>query len=134
MAGIAPAGDLAEEDAGEHWAGQVQPGARREAQVVDHPFSAQVDGHLHDGTSLSGCLLAGGHGHVGGAEIGLLRAEGGDARAAAHRGVAHCHGRMLLVVFGERQIEERRVEGGSRSGERPRRAAGGGGGGGGWRW
>jgi hypothetical protein len=80
-----PAGDLSEEDPGDHRAGQVQPGARREGQVAGHSFSTQVDGYLHDLASLGGGLLGGGHGHVRGAEIGVFRGECGDARAAADR-------------------------------------------------
>ena len=39
---------------GEDRAGQVQPGARREVQVVGHAFGAQRVGHLGDGASFGG--------------------------------------------------------------------------------
>jgi hypothetical protein len=107
---VVPAGDLPEEDTGEHWAGQVQPGASREVQVVGHVFATQGDGHLRDAASPGGGLLGGGHGHVGGAEIDLPSAERGDARTAAHDGIADGHAWMLLMVFGEGHSEEWRVE------------------------
>ena len=40
--------------AGEDRAGQVQPGARREVQVVGHAFGAQRVGHLGDGAAFGG--------------------------------------------------------------------------------
>ena len=46
-------GDLPEEDCREDRAGQVQPGARREVQVVGDAFGAQGVGHLGDGASLA---------------------------------------------------------------------------------
>ena len=107
---VVPAGDLAEEDPGEHRAGQVQPGTGRQAQVVGDAVAAQVDGHLGDGSALGGGLLGRGHRHVGGAEVDLLRADRGDARAAAHHGVADGHAGVLLLVVGEGDGEERRVE------------------------
>jgi hypothetical protein len=68
---VIPAGDLPEEDAGEHRARQVQPGACRGAEVVDHAFAAQGDGHLRHGASAGGGLLAGGHG-----DAAMLRCAG----------------------------------------------------------
>ena len=41
--------------AGEHRAGQVQPGARREVEVVGDAFGGQRVGHLGDGASFGGC-------------------------------------------------------------------------------
>jgi hypothetical protein len=99
-----------EEDFGEHRAGQAQPGIRWEGQVVDHPFTAQVDRHLRDGSALRGGLLAGGHRHVGSAEVDLPGVERGDARAAAHSGIADGHAGVLLLVLGEGHRKERRVE------------------------
>ena len=54
MAGSCQLSDLAEEDGGEDRAGQVQPGARREVQVVGHAFGAQGVGHLGDRAPLGG--------------------------------------------------------------------------------
>ena len=54
-------------------------------------------------------MLGGGHGHVGGAEVDLPGAERGDARAAAHGRVADGHRRILLTVFREGEVEERRA-------------------------
>jgi hypothetical protein len=126
---VVPQGDLPEEDRREHRAGQVQPGTCWEGQVVDHAFAAQGDGHLRDRPALGGGLLAGGHRHVGGAEIDLSGAERGDARAAAHSGVADTHAGMLLLVPGEGHGEERRVERRPGTGEGGRVAAGAGRGG-----
>src|SRR5271166_5189721 len=114
---VVPAGDLPEEDGCEHRARQVQPGACREAEVAGRPFAAQGDGHLPHRASAGGCLLAGGHGDVGGAEVDLPGAERGDARAAAYRGVADGHTRVLLLVPGEGGGEERRVECGAGPGK-----------------
>ena len=105
---VAPAGDLAEEDPCDDRAGEVQLG--QAGEVVGDGFGAEVDGDLDGGAAVGGGLLGGGHGHVGGTEIGLLRGEGGDARAAAHRGVADRHCGVFLVVSGERRVEERCVE------------------------
>ncbi len=87
-----------------------QPGARGKAEVVGNPLAAHGDGHLRDGSALGSGLLAGGHRHVGGAEVDPAGADRGDARAAAHRGVADTHAGMLLLIPGERHGEERRVE------------------------
>ena len=107
--GVAPAGDLAEEDPCDDRAGEVQP--EQAGEVVGDGFGAEVDGNLDGSAAVGGGLLGGSHGHVGGAEIGLFRGEGGDARAAAHRGVADRHCGVFAVVSGERRVEERRVEG-----------------------
>ena len=105
--GVVPGGDLPEEDGREDRAGQVQPGTRREVQVVGHAFGAQGVGYLGDRAAFGGCQFAGVHGHVGGAEVGLLGADRGDARAAAHGGIGHGDRRVQLVVPGEGQGEER---------------------------
>jgi hypothetical protein len=77
----------------------------------DYAFAAEGVGHLRDGSAYGGGgLLAGGHRHVGGAEIDLPGAERGDARAAAHGGVSNGHARVLLLVPGEGHGEERRIE------------------------
>jgi hypothetical protein len=107
---VVPAGDPAEEDRREDRAGQVQPGACRQGQVVDNALAAQRDGYLGDGTAGGGGLLLSGHRHVGGAEIDMSGAERGDARATAHRGVADGYTGMLLVIPAEGRSEERRVE------------------------
>ena len=97
---VIPAGDLPEEDSGEHRAGQVQPGARREVQVIGHAFASQGDRHLRDAASPGCGLLGGGHGHIGGAEVGLPGGEGGGtASATAHDGITDAYPRMQLVVF-----------------------------------
>ena len=74
------------------------------------PSPPRSTGTWVTGPPRGGGLLGGGHGHVGGAEVDLPGAERGDARAAAHRGVADGHGGVLLVVVGEGRGEERRVE------------------------
>ena len=125
--GVVPVGDLPEEDPRDYWAGELQPGQADE--VVGDRFGAEVDGDLDGGAAVGGCLLGGGHGHVGGAEVCLFRGEGGDARAAADGGVADRHARVLLLVSGEGQGEERRVERRARAGD-PHRGGGSTGGGG----
>jgi hypothetical protein len=49
---VVPARDLPEEGGGEDGAGQVQPGAGGEVQVVGDSFGAQGVGDLGDGASL----------------------------------------------------------------------------------
>jgi hypothetical protein len=51
---VVPVGDLAEVDGREDRAGEVQPGAGREAEVVGDAFGAQGVGYLGDGASLGG--------------------------------------------------------------------------------
>ena len=72
------------------------------------------------GASFGGCELAGVHGYVGGAEVDLLGADRGDARAAAHGGIGHGDRGVLLVVSGEERGDVRRT----RPGEGARPAAG----------
>jgi conjugative relaxase-like TrwC/TraI family protein len=108
--GVVPVGDLPEVDLGEHRAGQVQPGACREGQVVGDAFAAQVDRDLGDRSAFGGGQFTGIHGHVGGAEVDLLRADRGDARAAADHGIGDGHAWVQLLVSGEGCGEERRVE------------------------
>ena len=106
--GVVPVGDLPEEDPRDYRAGELQPGQAEGG--CRRRFGTEVDGDLHGGAAVGGCLLGGGHGHIGGAEVGLLAAERRDARAAADRGVGDRHARVLLLVCGERLVEERRVE------------------------
>jgi hypothetical protein len=54
---VVPAGDLPEVDGREDGAGQAQPGACGEVQVVGNALSADGVGYLGDGASFGGCQL-----------------------------------------------------------------------------
>ena len=108
---VVPLGDLAEEDLRENGAGELQPRAVEPRHVVGDGDGAEVNGDLERGAAPRAGEVGGAGGDVGGAEVDLPGGEAGDAGAAADRVVADRGGRMGLLVGGEREVEERRVEG-----------------------
>ncbi len=73
------------------------------------PSAPRASGTWVMGASFGGCELAGVHGYVGGAEVDLLGADRGDARAAAHGGIGHGDRGVLLVVSGQERGGVRRT-------------------------
>src|SRR6202008_726030 len=109
---VVPLGDLAEEDLREDRAGQLQRAVAEGQHVVGDRDGAEVDRDLDGGTAARAGQVSGAGRDLGGAEVHLPGGEAVDAGAAADRRVSDPGGRVGLLVGGERQVEEWRVEGG----------------------